>query len=55
MSTGEALRTKVDNLQWEVNRLDVENQRLRSQNPESTSRVELEDELQRAKDAANVR
>ena len=55
MSTGGVLRTRVDSLQWEVNRLDSENQRLRSQNPESASRVELEDELQRVKeDAANV-
>ena len=55
MSTGEVLHTRVDSLQWEVNRLDSENQRLRSQNPGSISRFELEDELQRVKeDAAKV-
>ena len=31
MST-EALRTKVDGLQWELNRLDPENKKLRAEN-----------------------
>ena len=45
----EALRTQLDNLQWEVNRLDAENRRLREQDPETTSRVDCETELERAK------
>ena len=48
----EALRTQVDNLQWEVNRLDAENKKLRSAN-ESVSRcVDLELELQQSKEDA---
>ena len=42
MAQTETLRTKVDNLQWEVNRLDAENRRLRDDNPETAARVDLE-------------
>ena len=45
----DALRTKVDGLQWEINRLDAENRRLREGNPEASERVDLEAELQQAK------
>ena len=44
----EALRTQVDYLQWEVNRLDVENQRLRASD-EASQRVDLESELEQTK------
>ena len=49
MAQTETLRTKVDNLQWEVNRLDAENRRLRDDNPETAARVDLEAELEWAK------
>lgn len=39
---------KVDGLQWEVNRLDAENQKLRSQDPEGSARVDLQAELEQA-------
>ena len=45
----EALRTQLDNLKWEVNRLDAENRRLHDGNPEATARVDLEDELEKSK------
>ena len=45
----ESLRTKLDNLQWEVNRLDAENRRLRDGDPEASSCVDLEAELQHSK------
>ena len=45
----EALRTQNDSLQWEVNRLDVENQKLRSANPQASDRLDLESELEQAK------
>ena len=45
----EALRTRNDNLQWEVNRLDAENRKLRSENPDLGARVDLESELEQAK------
>ena len=41
----EALRTQLDNLQWEVNRLRAENQRLRDTDVEAGARVDLEAEL----------
>ena len=44
----EALRTRNDNLQWEVNRLGAENQKLRSEYPDLSARVDLETELERA-------
>ena len=44
----EALRTKMDSLQWEVNRLDAENKRLREQ-------ADLEMELEQSrKDVAGM-
>ncbi len=48
-ATTEALRTKVDSLQWEVNRLDVENRRLRAADEEATLRVDLESELEQTR------
>ena len=42
----EALRTQLDNLRWEVNRLDVENRRLRAEDQEASKRVDLEAELE---------
>ena len=45
----EALQTKLDNLQWEVNRLDGENQRLRDEDAEASVRVDLEAELEQSK------
>ena len=44
----EALRTKIDSLQWEVNRLDAENQKLRAQDQEACEKVDLQAELERA-------
>ena len=46
----EALKTQIDSLQWEVNRLDDENQKLREFNPERSQFVELESELSLAKE-----
>ncbi len=45
----EALRLKVDNLQFEMNRLDVENQKLRGRNPEGSKAADLEAELEHAR------
>ena len=45
----EGLRTKLDGLQWEVNRLEVENRRLREGDAEASARVDLEGELERSK------
>ena len=45
----EALRTQLDNLQWEVNRLGAENRRLRDEDQEASSCVDLEAELQQSK------
>ena len=51
----EALRTHNDNLQWEVHRLDAENRKLRSENPEASNRLDLETELEQTKlDAAGL-
>ena len=45
----EALRTQLDSLQWEVNRLDAENRKLRSGNDAVSRVVDLEAELNQAK------
>ena len=45
----EALRTQNDNLRWEVQRLDVENHRLRENNPEASRSLDREAQLERAK------
>ena len=37
----EALQTQLDNLQWEVNRLQAENRILRDQDTEASKRVDL--------------
>ena len=46
----EALKTQIDSLQWEINRLDSENQKLRDINPERSQFVDMEDELSLAKE-----
>ena len=46
----EALRTKVDSLKWEVHRLDAENHKLRLERPELVEQLDLEQELERAKE-----
>ena len=45
----EALRTKADSLQWEVNRLDAENRRLRADNPAASEQVDIEAELEQSR------
>ena len=45
----EALRTRNDSLQWEVQRLDAENRRLRERNPEEAESVDREAELEKAR------
>ena len=45
----EALRTQNDNLRWEVQRLDVENRRLREKNPEASRSLDREAQPERAK------
>ena len=46
----ETLRTQIDNLQWEVNCLDAENRKLRSQDESASRCVDLEAELERARE-----
>ena len=46
----EALRTKIDGLQWEVHRLDAENRKLRTEKPELGERVDLAAELDQTKE-----
>ena len=51
----EALKTQIDSLQWEINRLDAENRKLRESNLERSKFVDLESELALAKkDVANL-
>ena len=45
----EALRTRIDTLQWELNQLRVENWRLKEENPEASRLVTLEAELEGAR------
>ena len=40
---------KADSLQWEVNRLDAENRRLRADNPTASERADLEAELEQSR------
>ena len=49
MVTVEALRTRLDTLQWEANRLEAENRRLREEHPEESRAVTLEAELEQSK------
>ena len=49
MTSVEALRTQIDNLQWEVNWLDAENRNLRSHDEGESKIVDLEAELEQAK------
>jgi len=41
----EALRTQIDGFRWEVQRLEVENRRLREQNPTTSAQLDSEMEL----------
>ena len=50
----EALRTQLDDLQWEVNRLEAENQRLKASDEEVGLRVDLEAEVEQTKHDAEV-
>ena len=50
----EALRTQLDNLLWEVNRLDAENQQLRASDEEVGLRVNREAEVEQTKQDAEV-
>ena len=45
----EALRTQNDSLQWEVNRLDAENSKMRLVNPDAGEHVNLEAKLEQTK------
>ena len=45
-----ALKTQIDNLQWEINRLDSENQKLRDVSLERSRFVDVESELSLAKE-----
>ena len=45
----EALQLKVNNLGWEVKRLDTENRKLRDQHPEGAKRVDAKIELEQAR------
>ena len=46
----EALKLKIENLQFEMTRLDVENKKLREQNPEESKVIDWEAELEHARD-----
>ena len=48
--TQEALKAQIDNLQWEANRLDSENKKLRDSSPEKSRFVDLENELSLAQE-----
>lgn len=45
----EALRTKIDGLQWEVHWLGAENRKLREDNPGASERIDREAELEKTK------
>ena len=49
MAAVEALRMQIDSFQWEVNRLDAESLKLRSQSEEASTRVDLKAELEQSK------
>jgi len=49
MTTTEVLRTQVDSLKWEVNRLDSENLKLRAENEAASKVLDLEAELERTR------
>ena len=48
----EALRNKLESLQWEVNRLDTENWWLREADEQATRLVDLQIELEQSKNEA---
>ena len=50
MTTVEALRTRLNKLQWDVNQLETENRRLREENPEASRILTLEAALKRSED-----
>ena len=45
----EALQLKVENLGWEISRLDAENKKLRDQHPDRATLVDVERELEQAR------
>ena len=49
MATVEVVRTRLDQLQWEVNRLETENRRLQEENPEQSRVLSLGAELEQSK------
>ena len=55
MATMETLLTRLDTLQWEANRLEVENRRLREEHPEESRVLTLEAELERSKNDTRFR
>ena len=54
MSTTEALRTRLDAMQTELYKLQVENRRLREEKPEQAQLLEVEEELAQTREE-NVR
>ena len=48
-ATMEALWVQLDNLKWEVNRLDVESRQLREADTEASKLVELQADLEQSK------
>ena len=46
----EALQLKIDGLQWEMNRLDAENRKLRLEHPEAGTQIDQTAELQQAQE-----
>ena len=47
----EVLRTQLDSLQWEIQRLQVENRRLREDHPDATEHIDQEAEVASAREA----
>ena len=47
----EALRTQLDSLNWELQRLQVENRKLREEHPEAAERIDQEEEVASAREA----
>ena len=46
----DVLKTQIDSLQWELNRSDSENQKLRDVNPERSEFLDMKNELSLAKE-----
>ena len=49
-TTMSTLRLQLENLKWEANRLDAENRKLRDERPAASTLVDLESELERARE-----